>query len=244
MAKVIDLVSDDDWDLDLADSTDEDADAKLAEPPKKAKKAKKAKKPAKPKVEQDKPKKDAIPPLIWKGIVNTNWEYHKDVVYKFLTEKDRTIVPRIYKHFGKANFKARDKKLFLYEREVVVDKKRKQEILDKEEEKYGGQKKAYERLSRRYINLTRNEVQQFYRGSERRQLKARHQKATKIESFVHATHPGTLQIDLTFYRKHKLPVFGAVDVFSRWAYYERVPDKRASSVVVVLKKCIKAFQAM
>ena len=124
---------------------------------------------------------------------------------------------------------------------VIVEASRRNKILNEEEENYGGQRKAADRINRKYFGITRNHVIQFFSGSERRQLKARQQKTQRIESFIYATRPGTLQIDITFYRGSKIPVFGAVDVFSRYAFYERVHSKKAHLVVKAMKSCLAHF---
>lgn len=178
----------------------------------------------------------------WKSISNVNWSKHVEKIENFLTKKEYTYEPKMVKKFGKDNFKMHMGRLYLFKREIVIEDKRLKEILNKEEGKYGGTKKAYARVMRDYINVTRNRLREFYGGSERRQLKAGHKVSTKNVTFIHAATPGNLQIDLTFYRGAKLPIFGAVDVFSRWAYYERVPDKEAAKVIVAVKNCIREFE--
>ena len=180
---------------------------------------------------------------MWKSISNVKWEKQKNIVYLFLTDEKRTFVPRMIKKYGKENFEAKDNKLFLFNREIVTDDKRRKKILDEEENKYGGTTKSHYRIMRKYINVSRSALSEFYGGSERRQLKAQHRTAKKNNTFIHSSTPGALQIDLTFYRGQNIAVFGAIDVFSRWAYYERVPNKKASLVIKAIQRCIKAFEA-
>ena len=181
---------------------------------------------------------------MWKSIANVKWEKQKDIVYLFLTDEKHTFVPRMVKKYGKENFEAKNDKLFLFNREIVTDDKRRKEILDQEENKYGGTTKSHARIMRKYINVSRTMLSEFYGGSERRQLKAQYRSSKKNNTFIHSSTPGALQIDLTFYRGQKIAVFGAIDIFSRWAYYERVPNKKASLVIKAIQRCIKAFESV
>ena len=173
---------------------------------------------------------------------NMKWSYHTPIVMRYLKGEQDKYVPRAVQRFGKEKFKIKDGTLYLLGREIVTDKKRKLEILDKEEGRYGGVLKAIARVKEKYIGISRKELADYFGGSERRQLKARYQKQKASETFIHARSPGTLQIDLTFYRNQKLPVFGAVDVFSRWCFYKRVLDKKTASVVNALEECHKKFE--
>ena len=172
------------------------------------------------------------------------WEKHLPIVKLFMTDEKRTFLPKVMKLFGKENFTIKDGVVFLSGKEIVADPERKREIIEAEEDKYGGQTKAYERLSRKFVGISRRDVQKVYQGSERRQLKARYQKQKKGSNFIRANRPGHVEIDITFYRGQKLPVFGAIDVFSRYAYYKRIPDKKAASLLVVLKEFMKKFEAI
>jgi hypothetical protein len=177
-----------------------------------------------------------------KSLSQMKWSYHHPIVVRFLKGEQDKYVPRAVQRFGKNNFKLVRGLLFLFDREIVIDSKRKNEILDLEEGRYGGILKAMARLQSKYVNISRKEVSEYFGGSERRQLKARYQKQKEIEAYVHAQRPGTLQIDLTFYKGQQYPVFGAIDVFSRWCFYRRVPDKKATSVVEILKLCRAEFE--
>ena len=179
---------------------------------------------------------------IIKQLSNFKWSYHAPVVIKFLTEEGRIFIPKVVNIFGIENFQYKDKKLFLFNREIVTDEKRMNEILDKTEEKYGGIRKAHWRIMRSYINISRAKLHTYFAGSERRQLKRRHRTSKKTGNFIVASRPGNLQIDLTFYRGQKVPVFGAVDIFSRWAFYERVSSKSSLLVIEAIKRCVKAFE--
>ena len=177
-----------------------------------------------------------------RSVANMKWSKHAPIVIRYLRKEQDKYIPKVVRQFGKENFKLSDNTLFLFGREIVTDKKRKLEILDKEEGRYGGVQKASRRVRDKYIGISRQELSDYFGGSERRQLKARYQKQKANETFIHARNPGTLQIDLTFYKNQKYPVFGAVDVFSRWCYYERVPDKKTISVVKALERCHQEFE--
>ena len=180
-----------------------------------------------------------IPRKIEKALRHVNWPQITPYILRYLAGKTKQT-PRLVTLYE--DFKEKDNKLYVYGREVVIDPNRKYKILNQEEENYGGIRKASDRINRKYFGISRSDVVQFFGGSERRQLKARKQKTKKIESYVHATTPGSLQVDLTFYKGQKIPVFGAVDVFSRYAYYERVPNKRADFVVKAMQNCIAHFK--
>lgn len=170
------------------------------------------------------------------------WELHVEGIKKYLTDDKYTIIPKYVKRFGKENFLLKNDKLFLNGKEIITDFKRKQTLISAEEELYGGQTKAYDRLRQKYINISRSDVEQIFRGSERRQLKARYQP--QKNSYLYAGRPGHIEIDLTFYRNQKFPVFGAIDVYSRYVYYKRLPNKRTASVVEELKTFLKTFHAV
>ena len=167
------------------------------------------------------------------------WNKHVQKIKMYLTGKDRTV-PAIMKRFGTEKFTMKGDSLFYDKREIIYDAEQKKKIIEQEDEKYGGQTKAFERLSRRYLGISRRDVAKGYRGSERRQLKARFTRTDRNR--IKALKPGHIEIDITFYKGFKIPVFGAIDVFSRYAYYERIPDKKAISVLSVLKNFIKKFE--
>ena len=186
-----------------------------------------------------------IPPAYEKALRHLNWYYHEPVIRLFLTDEKRTIIPRVYRLYGgKDAFKMIKGKLHVYGREVIVDAGRKKAILNREEERYGGERKAHHRVASKYFGISRSDINTFFSGSERRQLKMKKQKASVLNRFLHATRPGTIQIDLTFYRGAKIAVFGAIDVFSRWCYYERVPSKRADLVVRAMKTFVTKFNSL
>jgi hypothetical protein len=178
---------------------------------------------------------------IWKSMSNYKWDTHVPNVIKFLTKKS-SVVPKVVNVFGVQNFRVDKDKLFLFDREIVTDEKRLGEIIDKAEESYGGVKKSHWKIMRSYINVSRNRLEKYFAGSERRQLKRRHRTSKKTGNFIVASSPGNIQIDLTFYRGQKVPVFGAVDIFSRWAYFERVSSKSSSLVIEAIKRCVAEFQ--
>jgi len=215
--------------------TEQDLDEKLSEPPKT-----KAKKPKTAASTASTASRVTIAQL--KSMANTRWAYHTPIVLRYLRGEQDKYVPRAVQRFGKENFEERNNRLYLFGREVVVSEKRKREILNKEEGRYGGVMKAMSRIQAKFVNISRKELSEFFGGSERRQLKARYQKTKELETYIHARTPGTLQCDLTFYKNQRYPVFGAIDVFSRWCYYKRVPDKKAASVVEILKDCRREFE--
>ena len=225
-------VSDESIDIELStDSEGEDDDSKQHE------------------VKATSTRKRSVPEPVYmsvkmkKSVANVKWSKHGPTIYKFLTENKRTIVPRIYKRYnGDKNFQLYDKRLYLFGREVVYDKKRKDHIVNMEEEYFGGETKGFSRVQAKYIGIPRSAIERLYRGSERRQLKAHYQKQVSDLTYIHSGRPGSIQIDLTFYRNQKLPIFGAIDVFSRYCFYERVRDKRASTVAIVLQKAVEHFE--
>ncbi len=184
-----------------------------------------------------------IPTSVNNALRRLDWRTRTPYIIAYLKGETKQT-PRPVRLFGEDHFKLVDGRLFVYGREVITDVKRKHQILNTAEESYGGQRKAADRINRSYFGISRSDVMLFFSGSERRQLKARHQKSKRQNAFIHARSPGVLQIDLTFYRGAKIPVFGAVDVFSRYAYYERVPGKRADLVVKAMQNCLKHFNGI
>ena len=183
-----------------------------------------------------------IPAKIENALRHVHWDKKSDYIIRYL-KKETKQTPRIVSRYGGPDkFELVNGKLFVYGREVVLDEKRKHEIINKAEGGYGGLRKAADRINRMFFNISRNDVRELFKGSERRQLKAHQQKSNKNESFIHANKPGVLQVDLTFYNASNIPVFGAVDVFSRYAFYERVPNKRADTVVKAMQNCLAHFK--
>ena len=89
-----------------------------------------------------------IPPAYEKALRHLNWYYHEPVIRLFLTDEKRTIIPRVYRLYGgKDAFKMVKGKLHVYGREVIVDAGRKKAILNREEERYGGERKAHHRVA-------------------------------------------------------------------------------------------------
>ena len=64
----------------------------------------------------------------------------------------------------------------------LLTKKRKHEILDKEEGRFGGITKAMSRIQKHYFGISRSELSDFFGGSLRRQLKARYQKTQRFRA--------------------------------------------------------------
>lgn len=175
-----------------------------------------------------------------KTLTNIRWEKHIEKIKLFFTDKNRTIEPKYVKRFGAKNFKVTGNKVYLFDKEIIVDKEQKLKIIHDEDEKYGGVRKAHDRISRKYIGISRIDVEKGFRGSERRQMKQSYHPQKVNQIF--APRPGHVEIDLTFYRGQNIPVFGAIDVYSRYIYYKRVPNKRTATVLVVLKEFIKKFK--
>ena len=170
------------------------------------------------------------------------WELHVPAIKRYLTDDKYTIIPKYVKRYGKQNFKLQNDILFLNGKEIITDWKKKRSLISAEEELYGGQTKAYDRLRQKYINISRSDVESVFRGSERRQLKARYQP--QKTNYLYSAQPGHIEIDLTFYRNQKIPVFGAIDLYSRYVYYKRLPNKRTTSVIDELKRFMKVFHSV
>ena len=177
------------------------------------------------------------------GVYMARWHIDIDRIRSFYKRKPRPkTLPRLLNKFGLENFELKGDTLYYKNREILVDDKRRAELIDAESKNYGGIRVIYYRLRKKYIGISFRYVQQYLNESERRQLKQRTISAKSQRSFIHAPRPGSLQMDLTFYRGHKLVVFGLVDVFSRWCYYELVKSKKAQDVAPALKNAITAFK--
>ena len=131
-----------------------------------------------------------IPPAVRRSIANIRkWKYHADVIIKFFKEEKRSIVPSLINKYGDEPFVIFNKALYFYGRKVLTDPKEKASIIDKEEGLYGGKTKSFERIQRKYIGISRSDVENAFRGSERRQLKARYQKVKKTRHIFIAVSP-------------------------------------------------------
>ena len=180
-----------------------------------------------------------------KGVFMASWARDIDTIRSWFRRKPRPKrLPRLLNKFGAENFKLTGDTLYYKGLEIVTDEKRREEILSKEESGYGGSKAVYYRLQRKYIGVPHLVVAKYLGESERRQLKQRTQSAKSQRSFIHAPRPGYLQADLTFYDGHKIPVFGVVDVFSRWCYYEVLKDKTPPKVLAALKAAFASFKSL
>ena len=175
-----------------------------------------------------------------KAVFNIRWEKHIKYIKGFLSGKK--MVPKYVKRYGAENFKLKGSDVYLFDRKIVIDQEEKNKIIDDEDEKYGGTRKAFERISRKYIGISRKDVEKRFRGSERRQMKQSYHP--QRENQIYAGRPGHVEIDLTFYKNQKLPIFGAIDVYSRYIYYKRVPNKQTASVVLALKEFEKKFESV
>ena len=167
-----------------------------------------------------------VPP---KGIHSVNWKRRLSNIISYLNINPRPKrKPRIIRLYGYKNFRlGPDKKtLIVFGREVLVDDKKIQKILEEAEQGYGGVKKTHARIQRKYLGNSHNDVANFFARSERRQLKAPKQGRGANRAFLHASRPGTLECDCTFYHGSKMVVFGMVDVFSRWCYYQVIKAKQ------------------
>ena len=181
-----------------------------------------------------------------KGVFMANWARKKNYIIKYLRAKKKNPdgLPRFMKLFGEKDVTERNGTLFYRDLEIVTTPERREEILKDHEESYGGSKAVYYRLRQKYIGITYNDVLSFLNQSERRQLKRKKQSSHKQRSFIHASRPGHLQCDLTFYHKNKFVVFGCVDVFSRWCYYEVIKDKTPKHTSAALRNAVALFKKL
>ena len=146
--------------------------------------------------------------------------------------------------YGPANFKVRNGTLYAFDREVVVDAKRKKEILEKLENSYGGIRATHSRVIRKYIGVSHQAITDFFNTSERRQLKQPKQSKNIQQTFIAASRVGHLQIDCTFYDNARYVVFGAVDVFSRWCWYKLIKSKESKNTGPALKDCVETIERL
>ena len=139
--------------------------------------------------------------------------------------KKPSALPHAIRKLGEEDIKLKDGSVHYKGLEVITDDERKQKILAKEDSAYGGSKAIYYRLRKHYLGISYQNVRDFLNRSERRQLKRSRKKEKSTVSFIHAPRPGSLQADCTFYHGNKIVVFGVIDIFSRWCYYEIIKKK-------------------
>ena len=229
MSEVIDLVSSDEASVDLVlSSTDaEDDDGKLQSPPEAELQT------------TTKVMNFSRPP---KGLFNVNWARKAPNIISYLKINPRPKrKPTVVKKFGYDKFKLKGNRLFVFGREVVLDKKLKLDVLSKEETGYGGTRKAYARISKKYLGISAKDVRNYFAESERRQLKMPKQGRGVNRAFIHAPRPGVIEADCTFYHGQKIVVFGMVDVFSRWCHYEVIKYKKPIDTGAALLNGIQKF---
>ncbi len=102
-----------------------------------------------------------------------------------------TRVPAVARKYDKDNFKYKDNKIFVFDREIVHTPERRKEIFDGLVEAYGGPKKTMSRLYKKYVGISRAMLVSRFATEERRQLKAERWHAPKDnQTFVIATRPG------------------------------------------------------
>ena len=132
-----------------------------------------------------KTKNKALSRAMWKSLANIKWKKNAEIVQKFLTDEKRTFLPKVISKYGVENFRIEKDKLFLFNREIITTEKRRKEILDTEENKFGGIRKSHERIMRLYINISRKQLRDFYAGSERRQLKYNFRTVSRKFRLIH-----------------------------------------------------------
>ena len=180
-----------------------------------------------------------------KGVYMANWDGSMDWIRSYFRRKPRPeAIPRLIRKFGEKNFELKGDTLYYKGLEIVTDQVRREKLISEQEKGYGGSRAIYYRLKKKYIGVPYHHVNQYLGESERRQLKANVQSAKKQRSFIHAPRPGYFQADLTFYHGAKFAVFGLIDVFSRWGYYEMVKSKAPDDVAVALKNAFEAFKKL
>ena len=180
-----------------------------------------------------------------KGIHMARWHIDIENIRGFYRIKPQPKrIPRLLNKFGLENFKMDKNTLYYKNREIVFEDKRREEILRDYDEAYGGVRVLFYRLMKKYIGITIRYIRQYLQESERRQLKQRKQSSKNQGSFIHEPRPGSLQMDLTFYHGAKIVVFGLIDVFSRWCYYEVIKDKTAPKVAAALKNAVAEFKKL
>ena len=85
--------------------------------------------------------------MIPQGLYMARWA--KDIFWirSYYKRKPRPkTVPRLLKMFGLENFELKGDTLFFKNREIVIDDKRRAELVEQEKEKYGGIRVIYYRL--------------------------------------------------------------------------------------------------
>ena len=181
-----------------------------------------------------------------KGVFLANWAASKEWILHYLRAKKKPYqTPRLANKFGLKHLSHKGDTLFYKGLEIITTQKRREEILAEQESAYGGSKAIYYRLRKKFIGITYRHVLSYLGESERRQLKQKKVAGGKKQrAFIHANRPGFLQADCTFYNGNKIVVFGVVDVFSRWCYYEIIKHKQPIDTAVAMDKAIKIFKKL
>ena len=161
-----------------------------------------------------------------KGLHNINWARKGPWILSYLALKKQGSIPKttpaLMRRHGEQNFEAKKGELYAFGRKVVVDPKEKQRILEELEEGVGGTQAAYSRVQRNHIGITLGMIRDFFRKSERRQVKRPKGSVNRQKTFIATSRPGAqIQADCMFFRgsgTKLITVFGFVDVFSRYVF--------------------------
>ena len=183
------------------------------------------------------------PPLshaLRKSLRQVQWAKHTYKIRAWL--KKKRYLPTIMRKYGRENFRFAGSKIFLYDREIIDNEPSRSKIFDATMDNYGGVIRTMRTLHRQYLGISYEDVRKRHKREERRQLKAG-RRVPKRKTFIAVDGPGVIQCDTTFYHGHKWPVFGFVDVFSRFGFYVMVKEQTAKEALWAFKICTRAFNS-
>ena len=191
-------------------------------------------------------------PKVPKGIHNIDWRRRAPWLISYFALKKQGSTPKatpaLIRRYGESNFSVKKGELYIFDRRVVINPKEKQSILEELEEGVGGTQAAYSRVQRNHIGITLSSIRDFFRKSERRQVKRPKGSVNRQKTFIAESRPGAqLQCDNMFFPgsgTKLITVFGFVDVFSRYVWYTIIPNKTPWSTGAALKVGIEAFEKM
>ena len=188
-----------------------------------------------------------LPEGLRKSIRNVQWANHTYKIRAWLSNPK--YVPAIVRKYGQKNWRFEGKgdkaRFWLFDREIIDNNERRNKIFDKTMGDYGGIERLTKFLQRKYLGISYQDTKNRHALEERRQLKAERRKpgVGGRKTFIAVAAPGVVQCDTTKYGPSgRWPVFGLVDIFSRFGIYILMKNMTPKESLWAFKIAARAFQ--
>jgi hypothetical protein len=164
-------------------------------------------------------------------------------------EKLQEPHPSPLKHWRfvpQGRMKSKDLNIYFHNRLIIDNEAARKRVFDSIQDNYGGVTRTARFLQRTYLGITYQDVRRRFAKDETRQLKMDRIAVGdgKRKTFIATNVPGArVHVDFTFHGpKSKWPVFGAVDVFSRFGFYVIMDQKTAAQSLAGFKIFLREFK--